>query len=127
MTNLTKLAATALVALTASTSFASAMVTPNYPGPIPLPIPPTNYPGQPDHHHGFTSLECKVRGADFYIMNFGTTTIDSGRQVAWASPTTDDDGVVLLPKMLAPGESVKLADVLSDLALPGSPCSAAFV
>lgn len=122
MTNLTKLAAIALVALSASTTFASAaFIPPNFPL---IPVPQPNHPSV---HHGITSLDCKVRDGDFYIMNFGTTTIDSGRQVAWSSPTTDDDGVVLLPKMLAPGEQVKLADVLSDMALPGSPCTAAFV
>ena len=44
----------------------------------------------------------------------GGKTVDFGRQIAWSSPTTDDSDVVLLPETLAPGEEVKLADVLSD-------------
>jgi hypothetical protein len=118
MTNLTKLAAFALVALSASTTFASAMVIPSR--------PPLTRLG-PTTTHSPAELDCKVRGADFYITNFGSDNVDSGRQVAWNSPTSDDSGVVLLPRMLAPGESVKLADVLSDFVLPGSPCTVAFV
>ena len=95
------------------------------PPPIIIPVPP-NQP-QPDIHHSTTALECKVRNTDFYIINFGSANIESGRQVEWSSPATQDGGVVLLPKMLAPGDSVKLADVLSDFALPGSPCAAGFV
>jgi hypothetical protein len=123
MTNLTKLAAIALVALSASTTFASAAFV----NPPAIMVPPAGPQSQPTVHRTPANLECKVRDADFYIINFGSNNIDSGREVAWSSPATDDDGVILLPRMLAPGDSVKLADVLSDFALPGAPCSAAFV
>jgi hypothetical protein len=124
MTNLTKLAAIALLALGASTTFASAAFVN---GPAILVVPGPAPQGQPTVHRAPADIECKARGADFYIINFGSDNLESGRQIAWNSPSTDDSGVILLPKMLAPGDSVKLADVLSDLALPGARCSAGLV
>jgi hypothetical protein len=67
-----------------------------------------------------------MKGFDFWIINFGSANVDSGRQVAWSSPTTDDGAVITLPKTLAPGEQLKLADVLSDVPYRGAPCVAAF-
>jgi len=115
MTNLTKLAALALAALVASTAIADA-------GAPPLQAKPR--PSRP--HHGIKDLECKMKGLDFWIMNFGTTTVDSGSQISWSSPTTDDGDVITLPKMLAPGEELKLADVLSDVPARFAPCDASF-
>ncbi|MEO9227595.1 MAG: hypothetical protein ABI216_01400 [Devosia sp.] len=114
MTNLTKLALVAVVALTASTSIASAMQ---------IKVPQPNKP----HTHSNMTIECRVRDDNFWIINFGDKNLDSGLQIAWRSPATDDSGVVLLPKMLAPGDEVKLAGVLTDFANGGDPCSAALV
>jgi hypothetical protein len=119
MTNLTKLAAIALAALVASTAIATAG------GPPPLPKVPQVHPQRP-HHHGIVDLECKMKGFDFWIINFGNDNVDSGRQVSWSSPTTDDGAVITLPKMLAPGEELRLADVLSDVPAQFAPCDASF-
>ena len=118
MTNLTKLALLAVVALTTSISMASAAPLPIFPG-----LPHLNGP----HKHSNMIIECRVKGDNFWIINFGDKVLESGLQIEWRSPSTDDDGVILLPKMLAPGEEVKLADVLTDEARPGAPCSAALV
>jgi hypothetical protein len=59
-------------------------------------------------------------------MNFGSTQIDSGRQVAWSSSSTGDSGTVLVPGPLNPGQEFKLSDVLSDNAMRGAPCTADF-
>jgi hypothetical protein len=122
MTKLTRLATLAFVALTASTSLAAAAIMP------PMPKIPTipNVPSAPDSH-GSPYLDCRVSGLDFWIINMGAKTIESGSQVAWASPTTDDANVVLLPRMLAPGDEVKLADVLSDAPQRGAPCAVGLV
>lgn len=128
MTNLTKLAALAVLALGATTSIASALPLPP-PPPFPFPVPggPNNMPNTPSvERHGAPDLECRMKGFDFWIINFGSGDVDSGRQVAWASPTTDDGAVITLPKTLAPGEQLKLADVLSDVPYRGAPCVAAF-
>ena len=113
MTNLHKVAVIGLIALAASTSFAAAAR---------LPILVT-----PKDPHSAPTLDCRVKGTDFWIMNFGSKPIDSGRQVAWRSPTTGDDSVVSLPGTLQPGEELELADVLTDDAVAGSPCAAGFV
>lgn len=89
---------------------------------IPLPPLKINVP----HHHHTMDLTCRVRGDNLFITNFGDANADSGRQVAWAA-TTGDDGTLLLPKMLAPGEEVMIAAVLTDIAGPGDECQAAFV
>ena len=72
-------------------------------------------------------IVCRVKDDNFYITNFGDRNLDSGRQVSWRSPTTGDEGVVLLPKMLAPGEEVELYGVLSDFVAAGSFCTAELV
>ncbi len=128
MTNLAKLAAFAVIALGATTSLASAIPFPG-PAPFPFPVPggPNTTPNGPTiERHGAPDLECRMKGTDFWIINFGGANVDSGRQVAWASPTTDDGAVITLPKTLAPGEQLKLADVLSDVPYRGAPCVAAF-
>ena len=115
MTNLSKIALVALATLVAGTTIASAAVA-----------PPTNRLNHTQDHPNY-GIECRVHGDSFYIINWGNSVLDSGRQVSWSSPTTQDSGIVLLPKMLAPGEEVQLADVLSDVVVPGSTCSAALV
>jgi hypothetical protein len=122
MTNLTKIVTFALTTVVVTTSMiaaASAFTLPTF--------PPTRIPHSFDKHHSDMTVECRVHDADFWIQNFGGDNLDSGRQIAWRSPTTGDEGVILLPKMLAPGEEVKLADVLSDDALAGAPCAVALV
>jgi len=89
---------------------------------IPLPPLKLNVP----HHHHTMDLTCRVRGDNLFITNFGDANADSGRQVSWAS-TTGDEGTLLLPKMLAPGEEVMIAEVLTEMAGPGDECQAAFV
>ena len=116
MTNLTKMAAVALAALFVTTTVALAAA--------PLPVNTRPRPSRP--HHGMKDLECKMKGFDFWIMNFGTDNVDSGSQVSWSSPTTDDGDVITLPKMLAPGEELRLADVLSDVPERFAPCDASF-
>lgn len=113
MTNLTKMAAIALAALFVTTTFASAAVTP----PKPRPQRP---------HHSISDLECRMHGFDFWIINFGTQNVDSGRQVSWSSPSTEDGNVITLPRMLAPGEELRLTDVLSDVPERFAPCDASF-
>jgi hypothetical protein len=127
MTTLTKLATLTAAMLVLTTTFASAMSIPTTaPGPIPGPRPNPDHPDT-STSHGAPDLECRMKGLDFFIINFGNANVDSGRQVAWSSPTTADGEVILLPKMLAPGEQLKLADVLSDVPDRGAPCNAAFV
>jgi hypothetical protein len=127
MTNLTKLAAFAVLALGATTTLASAIPLPG-PAPFPFPVPGgPNTPNAPTlERHGAPDLECRMKGLDFWIINFGGANVDSGRQVAWSSPTTEDGAIITLPKTLAPGEQLKLADVLSDVPYRGAPCIAAF-
>jgi hypothetical protein len=67
-----------------------------------------------------------MKGFDFWIINFGSENVDSGRQVEWSSPSTEDGNIITLPKMLAPGEELRLVDVLSDVPVHGAPCQAAF-
>ena len=112
-----KLAALGIVALATSTSFAVALP---YPAAVNLPTPQLDQPQRPP------DLDCRMKGFDFWIINFGNANVDSGRQVAWSSPTTDDGAVITLPRMLAPGEELKLADVLSDVPYRGAPCTASF-
>src|SRR3569623_1341365 len=71
------------------------------------------------HSH---DLSCKVIGPNLIITNFGDTNADSGRQVDWSSPDTNDGGTLTLPKLLAPGEEVLIADILTTPALPGDDC-----
>src|SRR4051812_823601 len=104
MTNLIKLTTIALTAIVATTSIASAMI-------LPVPRVPRPHLHQ---NHTLLGVECRVKDNDFWIINWGNTNLDSGRVITWRSPTTGDQGEVLLPKMLAPGEEVKLFDVLSD-------------
>jgi|SRR6185369_5524210 len=118
MLNTAKLATLALVATIATSAFVSDASAKGV-GPHPNPPPVVN--------HGSPDITCKVKDFDFWIINFGDTNLDSGRQVEWRSPTTEDAGIIMLPKMLAPGEQIKLADVLSDEAYRGAPCTAAFV
>jgi hypothetical protein len=89
-------------------------------GAFALPPPRPHLP----HSH---DLSCTVRGPNLIITNFGDTNADSGRQLVWSAPNTNDGGTLTLPKMLAPGEEVLIADVLTDFALPGDTCDAAFV
>jgi hypothetical protein len=119
MTKLISLSALAVSALVASTGLASAFS-------LGFAVDKQTYPTGESHSPQII-VECRVRDADFWIMNFGNDVLDSGRQIAWRSPTTGDEGVVLLPKMLGPGEEVKLADVLTDDAHAGAPCTAALV
>ena len=120
MTNLHKVAVIGLIALTASTSIASAMSVDVIDKLI------STLPGK-QATHGTTTVDCRVKGSDFWIMNFGSKPIDSGRQIAWSSPTTGDDGVLAMPGTLRPGEEVRLADILSDDAEAGSPCTAGVI
>jgi hypothetical protein len=117
MTNRTMTAALALATLLVTTSLASAAVVP----PKTQPKPHTE-----QSHHGIVDLECKMKGFDFWIINFGSENVDSGRQVEWSSPSTEDGNIITLPKMLAPGEELRLGDVLSDVPVHGAPCQAAF-
>jgi len=111
--------AVAGLAATVTLSFASSA----FALPIPIfPLPKLNVP----HHHHTLDLSCRVRGDNLFITNFGDANADSGRQVSWAS-TTGDEGTLLLPKMLAPGEEVMIAEVLTEMAGPGDECQAAFV
>jgi hypothetical protein len=89
-------------------------------------VPPRQQPSAPTPSHGGPDLECRAKGTDFFIMNFGSTQIDSGRQVAWSSASTGDSGTVLVPGPLEPGQEFKLSDVLSDNAMRGAPCTADF-
>lgn len=114
-TNLTKLASLAIMALAATTSITSALEG------IHLVPGPNNFPDKVQHS---TILECRVKDDNFWIMNFGNGNLDSGLQISWRSPTTNDEGVILLPKMLAPGDEVKLAGILSGDANAGAPCTA---
>jgi hypothetical protein len=82
MTTFTKLTALALTTLVASTSIASAVSFSLSPG---------------KSHHNY-SVECRVHGDSFYVINWGSNTLDSGRQISWTSPSTGDHGLVLLPK-----------------------------
>jgi hypothetical protein len=124
MTNLTKPAAFAVLALAASTTLATAAgLPPMQPGPN-WPVTGPNNPTE--QRHGAPDLVCRMKGFDFWIINFGSATVDSGRQVAWSSPTTEDGDVITLPKTLAPGEQLKLTNVLSDVPSRGAPCSASF-
>ena len=68
------------------------------------------------------AVECRVKGDNFFIINWGNDNLDAGRQIAWSSPTTGDGGVIPLPKTLGPGDQVKLAEVLSAPVLPGARC-----
>jgi hypothetical protein len=117
MTTLTKTALTALAFVVCGTTLALA----NGAGP------PTHRISGPNPSHPDYNVECRVHGDSFYVINWGNSVLDSGRQISWRSPTTNDSGVVLLPKMLAPGEEVQLADILSDVVLPHSPCNVALV
>jgi hypothetical protein len=117
MTFIAKLAAAALVSLGAVASFvpaASAMV-----------LPPTHY--TPDVPHGTILIDCRVKDNDFWVQNFGNKELQSGLLIVWKSPTTDDSGEFLLPKTIPSGESLKIADLLSDDTYAGAPCSAALV
>lgn len=88
---------------------------------IPLPPLKINVP-----HHGHNNdLVCRARGDILFITNFGDKNADSGRTVTWAV-SNGDAGELLLPKMLAPGEEVMIADALNELAAPGDDCQAAF-
>ncbi len=88
-------------------------------------FPPPRY--APSTPHSPDDIVCRVKDDNFFIANFGGRNLDSGRQVAWRSPTTGDEGTILIPKMLAPGEEVELFGVLSDYAAAGAPCSADLV
>ena len=112
MTNLSKIALISLALVIAGTTMASAAFIPEHRRPT----------SHPDY-----AVECRVHGDSFYVINWGNSVLDSGLQIDWASPTTGDDGRTLLPKMLAPGEEVQLADVLSTDVIPGSPCNVAIV
>ena len=109
MTNLSKIALLALATIIAGTTIASA-------APIIIKFPKLQGP-----HNSDQSLECRVRGNDFYVINFGDKNLDSGRQIAWNSPSTGDSGLAMVPKMLAPGEEVRIAD-LSFAVAPGTRC-----
>ncbi|MBN9305929.1 MAG: hypothetical protein BGO82_01150 [Devosia sp. 67-54] len=76
--------------------------------------------------HHTQALDCTVRGFDLIITNFGDDNADSGRQVAWAV-STGDNGTMLLPKMLAPGERLLVADALTDFAARGSRCQVDYI
>lgn len=89
---------------------------------IPLPPLKINVP----HHGHNTDLACRVHGADLVIINFGDKNADSGRQLSWAT-NNGDGGELPLPKMLAPGEEVTIADALDTFAAPGVDCQAAFI
>jgi len=118
MHTLTKIAALALVAVAASTSMSSAFFP-----KIPIfPILP-KAPGI--SHNTDHTLECRVANGAFYVINFGNTQLESGRQVAWSSPETGDSGIVSVPTMVAPGDEI----VLAELSVPvqaGAPCSVDF-
>jgi len=123
MTTRSNLAAVALAGLTLAlfgASSASAMFLPQ------VAPPPRTQQSAPTPNHGTPNLECRAKGTDFFIMNFGSTPIDSGRQVAWSSASTGDSGTVLVPGPLEPGQEFKLSDVLSDDAVRGAPCTADF-
>jgi hypothetical protein len=118
MTKPTRLVSLALVALVAVGGVATDAFAARQ-----LP-PPRNTPSVP---HSPDDIVCRVKDDNFYITNFGDRNLDSGRQVSWRSPTTGDEGVILLPKMLAPGEEVELYGVLSDFVAAGSLCTAELV
>lgn len=113
MTNLSKLAVAGLAAAVTVSLATSAFALPI------LKIAPKQV-------HHTQALDCTVRGFDLIITNFGDDNADSGRQVAWAA-STGDNGTMLLPKMLAPGERLLVADALTDFAARGSRCEADFV
>ena len=119
MNTLTKTAAAALAATIVVSFVTSAFA-------INLPAPQPRRPAGPHVQHSH-DLSCKVIGTNLIITNFGDTNADSGRQVAWSSPDTADGGTLMLPKMLAPGEQVLIADILTDFATPGDDCEADFV
>jgi len=114
MTNTTRLVSLALIALVTvggAATDAFAMRT------IPPPRQAPSVPHSPD------DIVCRVKDDNFYITNFGDRNLDSGRQVSWRSPTTGDEGVILLPKMLAPGQEVELYGVLSEFVAAVSLCT----
>ena len=118
MNTLTKTAAATLAA-TIVVSFVTSAFAINLP-------PQPRRPAGPHVQHSH-DLSCKVIGTDLIITNFGDTNADSGRQVDLSSPDTNDGGSLMLPKMRAPGEHVLIADILSDIAIPGDDCQADFV
>jgi hypothetical protein len=120
MTRLTRIAAVALAALVASAAIVSTASA--------FTIPPSlvNLLHK-NQSHPTNAVECSLHGDSLIIFNWGNDNLDSGRQIAWASPTTGDGGVLLLPKMLAPGEQVKIADALSTMVGPGTRCEVAVV
>src|SRR3982751_6450925 len=118
MNKLIKVAA-ATLATAVTLSFATSAFA------LPIIIIPLPKHGPVTHHTH--DLTCRVRGDNLFIMNFGDTNADSGRQVSWASPMTGDEGTLMLPKMLAPGEEVMIAEVLTDFAGPGSRCDIDYV
>jgi hypothetical protein len=128
---ITKLATIALSVLVASTGLATSTGLALADGVTLIDRPVYDWPtfrtDRPDQSHGFPTVECRVHNADVWIQNFGTDILDTGRQVAWRSPTTGDQGLILVPKILAPGEEVKIADALTADALAGAPCQAALV
>jgi hypothetical protein len=107
-----------VAAATLATTIAVSFATSAFALPVIKPRP---------HTHYTHDLTCRVRGDNLFITNFGDTNAESGSQISWASPATGDAGTLLLPKMLAPGEELMIADVLTDLAGPGSRCDVAFV
>ena len=109
MTNLTKIALLALATVIAGTAIASA-------APV-LILKRTP--------HSSPNVVCRLHGTDLFVMNFGEKNLDSGRQLEWASRTTGDQGTLMLPVMLAPGEEVRIADVLSIESIRGAQCEIA--
>jgi hypothetical protein len=119
---LAALTVTAAIAGTASVAGAAGLTIVAVDTPT-LSIP--SHKTGPGPQHRTYAVECRVHGDNFYIINWGNDNLDSGRTVAWASPSTGDGGTLLLPKSLAPGEEVKLADLLSMPVIPGARCDVA--
>lgn len=137
MTNVTKFAALALVALVASTSLASAggikiinigPVTPHIPIINIGPITPHTPIGSPDHPEVTLALECSVRDPrgitdDFWLVNVGNGDLPAGTKVKFSVPSTGDHGAFLLPRSVEVGEKIRIANLLHD-AESGAPCTA---
>ena len=77
MTNLTKLATLAATTFVLTTTFATAMSIPTTaPGPIPTPNDPPTVTT-----HGAPDLGCRMKGFDFWIINFGSANDGTGYEL----------------------------------------------
>lgn len=92
-------------------------------GPGPHDIPVVDH-GQ---HDGLPDVGCKVQapGAttdDIWIINTGDVTLPMGSKIRFRVPSTGDHGAFELPRDIAVGQKLKIADLLNDAA-SGASCT----